>query len=281
MVMKKDAKAETDELLKRLDKQVDEYFESEEDIKEFLNFTGQFTNYSTRNKILLSMQMKGARFAATYKNFQKMGIQVRAGEKGMRLLKPITAKVYQDEQSNWHFVSTASPAIKRRVERGEIKTEYRPTSYRAFSVFDISQTLVPPEDIPKMMPNKWLDGNYPAIEFVNEGIKNVMEKHEIELKAGWSDKYLGVARGAFDPSRNEIVLNPRNTDLENGTTLIHEVAHGLLHKETSLSHAEQEFQAEMTTYAVCSAYGIDTSEQSFTILEPFFRRNKGPCEASG
>src|SRR5690625_1249006 len=85
---------------------------------------------------------------------------------------------------------------------------------------------------------------------------------------------LGSAKGAFyygmGNRQNHIGLNPRNGELQNVKTLLHELAHAKLHsspeKHMNLSSEEKEFQAEMTAYAVASYFDIDTSDYSLGYL---------------
>ena len=66
-----------------------------------------------------------------------------------------------------------------------------------------------------------------------------------------------------------MALNPRNTQLQNVKTLIHELTHAKLHgKETRENYSvnEKEFQAELTAHTVCKYFGLDTSEYSFRYI---------------
>src|SRR5699024_5063194 len=69
---------------------------------------------------------------------------------------------------------------------------------------------------------------------------------------------------------NHIGLKPRNGEVQNVKTLLHELAHAKLHSSTEkrmyLSSEEKEFQAEMTAYAVASYFDIDTSDYSLGYL---------------
>lgn len=81
---------------------------------------------------------------------------------------------------------------------------------------------------------------------------------------------LGAVKGVSYPLTKEVALNPRNTQLQNVKTLIHELAHAKLHTmETRDNYTtnEKEFQAEMSAYAVCSYFGLDTSEYSFRYIK--------------
>ncbi|MCU5527684.1 ImmA/IrrE family metallo-endopeptidase [Bacillus cereus] len=90
------------------------------------------------------------------------------------------------------------------------------------------------------------------------GVKIIQPKQE-----------LGVAKGVSYTLTKEVALNPRNSELQNVKTLLHELAHAKLHTaETHMNYTapEKEFQAEMTAYAVSSYFGIDTSEYSLGYL---------------
>lgn len=67
-------------------------------------------------------------------------------------------------------------------------------------------------------------------------------------------------------TRDKIVLNESNSDLQNLKTLVHELAHHKLHfsPESELkSRQTKEVEAESIAYMVCQHFGIDTSEYSF------------------
>jgi len=86
----------------------------------------------------------------------------------------------------------------------------------------------------------------------------------VELK-----QELGVAKGVSFPYKKEVALNPRNTELQNVKTLLHELTHAKLHTMDKLDKYEtheKEFQAELTAYTVCSHFGIDTSDYSLKYL---------------
>src|SRR5699024_931184 len=97
---------------------------------------------------------------------------------------------------------------------------------------------------------------------------------DLDVTIGDPIKELGSAKGVFyygmGNRKNHIGLNPRNGELQNVKTLLHELAHAKLHsspeKRVNLSSEEKEFQAEMTAYAVASYFDIDTSDYSLGYL---------------
>src|SRR5699024_2659083 len=98
--------------------------------------------------------------------------------------------------------------------------------------------------------------------------------NNLDVTIGEPMEELGSAKGAFyygkGNRQNHIGLNPRNGELQNVKTLLHELAHAKLHSlaenRMTLSSEEKEFQAEMTAYAVASYFDIDTSDYSLGYL---------------
>lgn len=78
----------------------------------------------------------------------------------------------------------------------------------------------------------------------------------------------GSAKGYFSPAENEIVIKTGLSQQQEIKTMIHEIAHSLLHnsekmKDKKISRNDMEVQAESVAFTVCSAIGIDTSDYSF------------------
>ena len=134
-------------------------------------------------------------------------------------------------------------------------------------MFDVSQTNAKAEDLPRIFPNRWLEGSVTDYQSLYKGMEAIAEKNDVKIIAPKSE--LGVAKGVSYPLTKEVALNPRNSELQNVKTLLHELAHAKLHTaETRMNYTapEKEFQAEMTAYAVSSYFGIDTSEYSLGYL---------------
>lgn len=73
-----------------------------------------------------------------------------------------------------------------------------------------------------------------------------------------------------------VALNPRNSQLQNVKTLLHELAHAKLHTVTSINNytkEEKEFQAEMTAFSVFYYFNIDTSEYSLSYLDHYTKNS--------
>ena len=134
-------------------------------------------------------------------------------------------------------------------------------------VFDVSQTNATALDLPDIFPNRWLEGTVKNYSILYKGMEEIANK--IGVKIVEIKQELGVAKGVSFPYKKEVALNPRNTELQNVKTLLHELTHAKLHtmdKVGQYETHEKEFQAELTAYTVCSHFGIDTSDYSLKYL---------------
>ena len=124
--------------------------------------------------------------------------------------------------------------------------------------------------MPKLFPNKWLDGEIENYDKMYKAMESVANDIGVNIIAPKSE--LGVAKGVSYTMTKEVALNPRNSQLQNVKTLLHELAHAKLHTANTrhkYSKAEKEFQAEMVAYSVCSYFNIDTSEYSLSYLNHY------------
>lgn len=69
--------------------------------------------------------------------------------------------------------------------------------------------------------------------------------------------------GYYELDTKRIALRAGMSSLQTLKTLIHEIAHSLLHNDDKFSTRDAEVQAESIAYVVCSSLGLDTSEYSF------------------
>ncbi|MCC0743955.1 ImmA/IrrE family metallo-endopeptidase [Clostridioides sp. ZZV14-6044] len=100
-----------------------------------------------------------------------------------------------------------------------------------------------------------------------KAMENIAEKIGAKIVEPYRE--LGVAKGVTYGNK-EIALNPRNSELQNVKTLLHELAHAKLHggkKHENYTTEEREFQAEMVAYTTCTYLGIDTSEYSLSYIK--------------
>ncbi|PEJ05043.1 ArdC-like ssDNA-binding domain-containing protein [Bacillus wiedmannii] len=255
-------------LTKKMEKSVEGYFRTPGDLKEYLTFMAKFYHYSPSNISLIQSQFQGASAVGSFSFWKEKGFPVKKGEKGIKILVPNrTVAKFKDKDGTWKSVTKASEQEKKQIESKSVKVKPGRLYFAVGHVFDVSQTNAKAEDLPRIFPNRWLEGSVTDYKSLYKGMEAIAEKNDVKIIAPKSE--LGVAKGVSYPLTKEVALNPRNSELQNVKTLLHELAHAKLHTaETRMNYTapEKEFQAEMTAYAVSSYFGIDTSEYSLGYL---------------
>ncbi|PEX46056.1 hypothetical protein COJ42_27410 [Bacillus cereus] len=255
-------------LTKKMEKSVEGYFRTPGDLKEYLTFMAKFYHYSPSNISLIQSQFQGASAVGSFSFWKEKGFAVKKGEKGIQILVPNrTVAKFKDKEGTWKTVTKASEEEKKKIESKSVEVKPGHLYFAVGHVFDVSQTNAKSEDLPRIFPNRWLEGSVTDYKSLYKGMEAIAEKIGVKIIAPKSE--LGVAKGVSYPLTKEVALNPRNSELQNVKTLLHELAHAKLHTaETHMNYTapEKEFQAEMTAYAVSSYFGIDTSEYSLGYL---------------
>ena len=95
-----------------------EQFQGEDEWKDYLDFSAKFSSYSLNNTAMIYLQKPRAQFLKGYKSWQKLGRQVKKGEKAIKIFAPMS----------------------RKTENKDGKEERRLSGFRLISVFDLSQT---------------------------------------------------------------------------------------------------------------------------------------------
>jgi hypothetical protein len=134
------------------------------------------------------------------------------------------------------------------------------TGFRVVHVFDVCQT--DGEELPEVAPRR-LEGEVPA------GINQALEQRVAD--AGFALKREAIAQhscnGYADFERRVVVLRDDICGIQATKTLIHELAHVLLHAEADLSERSlPEVEAESVAFVVASFLGLDTSDYSFAYV---------------
>lgn len=230
------------EITQQLETGVKEVYESGK-YKAYLDFMSKFYNYSLNNTILIFMQKPDASLVAGYKKWQELKRQVRKGEKGLTILAPCPHKMkkeVEDENGN-----------------KEVK-EIKWNTYRAVSVFDISQT--DGEEVPKLASE------------LTDSVENFTELFDkltslSPVPVGFEEIKTG-AKGYFSHDEKRIAIKEGMAEQQTIKTLIHEIGHAILHdretgEEKEADKNTREVQAESIAYVVCSSLGLDTSDYSF------------------
>lgn len=221
-------------------------------------------------------------------------LSVKAGEKSrIRLFRPQMEKMIpvldnngnqlKNEKGNPKFkrLSQATPQEKALVKEKKLKVslfQKRDANgqplYTTYNVFELSQTTLKPESYPKVMPNRHYNFNMDQVKSkeVLEGLCDYAKSLGVTILQD-DAHVLGNSKGAFDPNRQEILLNPHNTPGEKIGTTIHELAHATLHNPKKMMSQtktapryQAELEAEMTSYLVSKHFGLDTGDKAFRYM---------------
>ncbi|MBO3405655.1 ImmA/IrrE family metallo-endopeptidase, partial [Clostridium perfringens] len=220
------------------------------------------------NSILIEEQFRGAVAVGSFAFWKEKGYSVNKGEKGIKILVPTKiGDRFIAEDGTMKLISKANEKEKKLIKSGELETLEGAIKFKQGYVFDVSQTNMPSNELPKIFPNKWLEGDVKNYKAFYKSLENVASKIGGKIIEPKSE--LGLVKGVSYTSTREVALNPRNSELQNVKTLIHELAHAKLHTvETrdNYTKAEKEFQAEMVALSVSSYFGINTEEYSLRYL---------------
>lgn len=268
------AKEQLDEIMGKLEKGLTDLFSSDK-YKQYLTTMAKFHNYSFNNTLLIAMQRPDATLVAGYNAWsKKFERHVVKGAKGIRIISPVTLKKTVEVRTSKNGGKTSRGKIpiyapgetKEDYEKRtcEVKTkEVEYTAFRVTTVFDISDTEG--KELPTVGVNE-LDrkvANY------NKYISALTKMSRVPIE--YADIQSG-AKGYYSVSDKKIVIQKDMPEAQTLKTLIHEMAHSLLHdkdvnKEAGIddqkSKSVKEVEAESIAYTVCSRFGIDTSDYSF------------------
>jgi antirestriction protein ArdC len=195
-----------------------------ERLRAVLDFASRFHKYSLNNQALIRSACPTASYVAGYRTWQKLGYQVRKGERGLRILAP--------------------RPYTRTSDDGE---EEQRLSFAAVAVFDASQLTETPA-LPShrnSLPDDQQERYAAVLAAVQaEGIR-VEERDDLGSAEGYSAGGVIALRRGLD-SRNGLLI------------LLHEWAHEVLHKgaANALPRERKEAQAEATAYVVSRHFGL-------------------------
>src|SRR5690625_1087714 len=265
-----DKKERIDKISSDMDKAIDSYFQTPEQMKEYLSFMSKFYDYSPRNSAMIHSQFRGAEAVGSFKSWKDKGYHVNKGEKGIQVLVlNKTVPKFEDENGKWKNSRFANEAQKKLIEQGKLKEQKSKLYFGVGHVFDVSQTNAKASDLPEVFPSRWMEGEVDNYKTLMNSFSNIAK--DLNVTVGQPLDELGSAKGAFyhavdkNDTLGHIGLNPRNSELQNVKTMIHELAHAKLHSgddALKLSREEKEFQAEMVAYSTASYFGVDTSDYS-------------------
>lgn len=212
----------------------------------FLDFSRAFHQYSLGNLLLILAQSPEATQVAGYRTWQKLGHQVRKGERGIRIFGGREVRETVEDENT-----------------GEGK-EQRRVRFFPVSVFDVSQTdPIEGEAGADVELVEHLTGNDPAGIFAAVTEFLIAKGWTVELQpiAGDKNGYTTI-----DGSRR-VVIDADLSPAQAAKTALHEAAHVLLHADEPAAEyvahrGVKETEAESVAYVVAGILGLDTSAYS-------------------
>ncbi len=235
------AQARSKELAATLEREV-AAIQSSVEFKRYLAVAARFHKYSFNNILLIMAQRPDATRVAGYTTWQKLGRQVRKGEKGIAIFAPHTYKT-EDRQT---------------------KEERMLVGFHIEHVFDISQTDGPELPSFEVKPLTGSEGAelYDALA-VHATALGLTVTHEDPLTGGDDSRssYLGY----YEPARKRIFVK-RGAAIQMTKTLVHELAHHLDDELAQSTAEERETVAEGSAYMVLAHFGLDTGAYSFRYI---------------
>ncbi len=211
-----------------------------EGLTAYLTAMGRFHNYSFGNILEIARQKPDATRVAGLYAWNQLGRKVTKGQKGIRILAPMigTRKKKDTEASSKDAAAVNKPVL---------------VGFRAVYVFDVSQTEG--AELPAFTERtKGEVGEFRErlIDFIDaQGIA-------LEFKESIAPA-LGMSYGG------RIAILPGQEPAEEFSTLVHELAHEMLHKaerRTATTKTVRETEAEAIAFVVSQTIGLDAGRAS-------------------
>jgi hypothetical protein len=210
-----------------------------EALTNYLTAMGRFHNYSFGNILEIARQKPDATRVAGLYAWNQLGRKVKKGERGIRILAPVIGVRRKKDEDAEKDIRIQNEAVLVR--------------FRAVYVFDVSQTEG--KELPELAER--VTGN--AGEYRDRLVDFVIG-HGIELEFKESiAPAMGVSYGG------RIALLPGQSLAEEFSTLVHELAHEMLHRadrRTATTKTVREMEAEAVAFVVGKTIGLNTGRAS-------------------
>ena len=231
-----------EELTQMLQTGLEEYATSEK-YRNLLRVMSLFHNYSANNCLLIALQCPHASYVAGYtswrNNFHR---QVKKGEKAIRIISPVKYKKKNEEDEE-----------EERI------------GFKSASVFDISSTVQIDSMEPVTIGVEDLQGH---VENYKDFLDAFQSVSPVPVDFRLFD---GDARGYYSDTEKIIVIQDGMTERQSVKTLVHEIAHAMLHTKEKLQEhkkdrKQKELEAESVAYVVCEHFGFYSEDYSFPYI---------------
>ena len=204
----------------------------------YLDAMSRFHNYSFGNILEIARQRPSATRVAGMYAWNQLGRRVKKGEKGIRILAPISGiKRKKDEEAERDITKQNTRVL---------------VGFRNAYVFDVEQTEG--AELPAMREISGTVGENRErlVSFINaQGIELVFTEN------------IAPALGASYGGR--IAILPGQPEAEEFSTLVHELAHEMLEhakRRTTTTKVVRETEAESIAFVVGKAVGLNTGSAS-------------------
>ena len=204
----------------------------------YLNAMSRFHSYSFGNVLEIARQRPTATRVAGMYAWNQLGRRVKKGEKGIRILAPIIGiKRKRDEEAEKDITKQNTRVL---------------VGFRNAYVFDVEQTEG--VELPVMREV------YGDVGENHDRLVTFIERQGIELV--YTEKIapaLGMSYGG------RIAILPGQSEAETFATLLHELAHEMLHKaerRTTTTKVVRETEAEAIAFVVGKAVGLEVGTAS-------------------
>ncbi len=241
-----EGKRDINEILKTLEEGLREFMDGET-YRKYLTSVGRFHDYSSSNIMLISAQYPNASLVAGYSTWKKFNRFVKRGEHGIRIIAPVPVKVEREKVLTDELGNRMKTTVQETVPR-----------FRTVTVFDIAQT--DGEPLPDIAPGELRQ----AVKDYRNFLEALHRSSRVRIVY---EDIPGGAKGQYEMLTDRIVIQKDMSEAQTVKTLVHEIAHSFLHDSLSGRSREgkstKEVEAESVAYAVCSRFGIDTSDYTF------------------
>jgi hypothetical protein len=198
-----------------------------EKLREYLGAMARFHRYSWHNVMLIAAQRPDATHIAGFNTWKQLGRFVKKGAKGIMILAPMAYKKTKEDASDEKQTQTA-------------------VSFRAVYVFDQANTDGKP--LSELSSAEGDPSGYTV------KLKQFVVQRGIQLE--YSDA-IYPAQGQYCDGK--ITLLPGQSAAEEFNTLVHEIAHGILHnsdRRAKTTKCVRETEAEAVAFVICEAIGL-------------------------
>lgn len=252
-LMPKDAKAK--DLIDSIERMIDHVANKTDEaakqafIRNFLDFSSKFYNYSFHNQFLIWIATRGrAQYVAGAKQWEeKFGRSVRDWGSAIEILAPAKRKKEVDDPSTG----------------GKETREYMYFIVR--KVYDVSSTVpIPghPKSFEPVTRKDWSKDSNEDIEEI-KGLITSLENWAKEQGIKVDIEEMDAEKGGYSAG-GKIAINSTFKGINMFSTYVHEVAHELLHwKDQEGKHStrqQKEIDAETTAYIVLKHFGFETQD---------------------